>query len=1115
MSTHNVLALPPGAPLVAAQTTLDQSALVLVNSASPSYADFQQLIQPYLDYLGIPYTLLDISKTQVTATVGGYALLVIGHRSLDVGATRYLDAAEQGYISAAVQAGTGLVNFDNDLSVGGAARYGFIDGIFHFGYNTSTSGSGVTFGDPSLNYIIARHTVGEAISTGTMRLAGITLPAAVTALATSGSQPFVAVTSYGSGRAVQFGSYDWISHAVKGPLFGLDDLVWRSMVWAARKPFVMRGLPPFATMRMDDTIGPLDWVHIANEYGFIPWLGIFPENMAGATIADLKSLVDNKQATTALHAWASGTSHFFYFDHNNGQNYSDATMATNFADGSAWFQTNGITMSKFLVPHYYEIGSNALSGVENWGIQYIGTMMDPGQLELQASWMNAGPFRLYENGQAYDKSYDIYYADFVPGTNQQLFNCVTELRDITGYEWLGTSGHTSVAAGIADGTETLTRSFDSMVLGTLFSHEYAFVPGMSMTDWRSIISGISQNISSYRPQYVSMDYACQYVRALKTSQLVGASYDFATRTVTASFSGAADLATQYYVFNDAGGVVTQTLVNGISSVPAFTNGTVANFTLPGALDHITVTPASADVIAGTTRQFTATGYDAQNNPIPDLPFTWSVTGGGGTINANGLFTAGLTPGGTVTVQAAVGSITGTATVHVIAATLDHFTIDVIASPQYAGLPFQVTVRAVDAAGVPVVTYAGTASLSASSGTVTPSSINFANGVWTGTVTIPAAGSGRTLRVQDGTAVGTSNAFDVSSAPACPCTIWNGGGTPTNANESDSSAIEVGTKFRSAVSGYITGLKFYKGSSNTGTHTGQLYAVDGTLLASDVFTGETASGWQTLQFTTPVAITAGTTYVAAYHSPSGYYAYTANYFGSAVSSPPLTALADGTDGSNGLFIYSAEPAFPNASYQMSNYWVDVVFATSIGPDTTPPTVTGTSPVNNASGVNVNANLTAAFSEPILSSSVTSTTFTLHDGAGKLVSAAVTYNSETRSATLDPSVVLPYSTTFTATLKGGTGGISDLASNNLAANYTWAFTTTAAPPPPPDEGPGGPILVVTTAGDPFSRYFAEILRTEGLNEFTATDINNVNVAAAFELQCADPGRRCRSATPRSPC
>jgi hypothetical protein len=61
-----------------------------------------------------------------------------------------------------------------------------------------------------------------------------------------------------------------------------------------------------------------------------------------------------------------------------------------------------------------------------------------------------------------------------------------------------------------------------------------------------------------------------------------------------------------------------------------------------------------------------------------------------------------------------------------------------------------------------------------------------------------------------------------------------------------------------------------------------------LLASATFSRETASGWQEVQFATPVAITANTTYVASYYTPSGFYSVTRPYFTSQVSSPPLGA-----------------------------------------------------------------------------------------------------------------------------------------------------------------------------------------------------------------------------------
>ncbi len=46
--------------------------------------------------------------------------------------------------------------------------------------------------------------------------------------------------------------------------------------------------------------------------------------------------------------------------------------------------------------------------------------------------------------------------------------------------------------------------------------------------------------------------------------------------------------------------------------------------------------------------------------------------------------------------------------------------------------------------------------------------------------------------------------------------------------------------------------------------------------------------------------------------------------------------------------------------------------------------------------------------------------------------------------------------------------------------------------PEDGPGGPILVISRAANPFSDYYAEILRAEGLNEFSNTVIADVTPA-----------------------
>jgi hypothetical protein len=141
-------------------------------------------------------------------------------------------------------------------------------------------------------------------------------------------------------------------------------------------------------------------------------------------------------------------------------------------------------------------------------------------------------------------------------------------------------------------------------------------------------------------------------------------------------------------------------------------------------------------------------------------------------------------------------------------------------------------------------------------------------------------------------------------------------------------VVLGVKFQSDVAGFIKGLRFYKATTNTGTHVGTLWSSTGQSLATVTFTGETGSGWQQVSIAPPVAIQANTVYVASYFAPNGHYSGDLNYFATqGVDTPPLHARATGVAGGNGVYGYGAAGTFPASTYQALNYWVDVVFSTS--------------------------------------------------------------------------------------------------------------------------------------------------------------------------------------------
>jgi Domain of unknown function (DUF4082)/Fibronectin type III domain/Bacterial Ig domain len=185
------------------------------------------------------------------------------------------------------------------------------------------------------------------------------------------------------------------------------------------------------------------------------------------------------------------------------------------------------------------------------------------------------------------------------------------------------------------------------------------------------------------------------------------------------------------------------------------------------------------------------------------------------------------------------------------------------------------------------------------------------------------GTSYTFTVTASNVFGTSPPSAQSNAVTPQDTIFDFA-TPATIDSGDTHSVELGVKFSSEAPGTVTGIRFYKATTNTGTHVGGLWSASGTLLASATFTNETASGWQQVSFSTPVTIAANTTYVAGYLAPKGHYSDTSSGFASAgVNNPPLQALAN-TTSANGVYAYNSSSTFPSSSYKATNYWVDVDF-----------------------------------------------------------------------------------------------------------------------------------------------------------------------------------------------
>lgn len=181
------------------------------------------------------------------------------------------------------------------------------------------------------------------------------------------------------------------------------------------------------------------------------------------------------------------------------------------------------------------------------------------------------------------------------------------------------------------------------------------------------------------------------------------------------------------------GTVSGTFINTIQASWEGITGTATVTVTPGPLASIAVTPDPATLAVGLTRLFTAVGRDANGNLVAVTP-TWSIEAGGGTINSSGLFTAGNTPGTyTNTVQAAVGTMTGTATVIVTPGALASITVTPNPATMGIGGTQQFTAVGRDAGGN-VVVITPTWAVVAGGGSVNLTTGLFTAGNATGTYT---------------------------------------------------------------------------------------------------------------------------------------------------------------------------------------------------------------------------------------------------------------------------------------------------------------------------------------------------------------------------------------------
>ena len=239
-------------------------------------------------------------------------------------------------------------------------------------------------------------------------------------------------------------------------------------------------------------------------------------------------------------------------------------------------------------------------------------------------------------------------------------------------------------------------------------------------------------------------------------------------------------------------------------------------------------------------------------------------------------------------------------------------------------------------------------------------------------------------------------------------LWEGGGTPADANANDGQPIEVGREVPLVHRRLHHGdSASTRGAADAGTHVGHLWSSgghaarhghlrgrDGLRLAG----GAAALGRARSRPTRP-------TWRRTTPRP-GYYVGDGRLLRAGGHERPADG-ARGRDrrGKRRLPV-RCQPASRPSSYAASNYWVDVVFSAEPPGRTRPRPPWWRRPRRTAlRACSLGANVSASFSEPLAPATVTGTTVELRDPGGQLVPATVTWDAATSSAVLDPTAAWP--------------------------------------------------------------------------------------------------------------
>jgi hypothetical protein len=504
-----------------------------------------------LDHFGVAWEVLECGDYMGSPPghLQARAAYVLAHDGAGAGLT---DAQAQ-TIAAEVAAGAGFVSFDREIDSWPQALAALAPAT-----GPAEEVAALEFTDDG-GFIAFGHEQDERIefdmplSARTLRIQAPWRPL----LRTPGGACAAATGTAGQGRVVVFGCGERLwADEVFGHVRGVDGLMWRALVWVARKPFPMRCIPPFVSARMDDcngTYGAFAYVEAMNRHGIRPNLGLFIDEMGPTDWTAAKRLYDSGGADFSMHAFrddfyvalpnyrpyavlpdkpdlSQGGKQTLFEGlsvcHVSGRDLPDETILRNFRRMDEAFSRAGIRHSRIVNAHFGEIANRAVPLFLERGADMPSNNSAVGQLYGNQPPYRPRPYGIRgltgRHGLVIDRCPQHPGMTFI-NMSQSHLGATHMAGDILSglVPFIGEADSPMLPEAIDRGSANVKFGLDALAFGIIMTHEER-INVISPEDWRTVIDGIMRGLEGWDLECTGREHVSIITRRLLDSRLVRA-----------------------------------------------------------------------------------------------------------------------------------------------------------------------------------------------------------------------------------------------------------------------------------------------------------------------------------------------------------------------------------------------------------------------------------------------------------------------------------------------------------------------------------------------------------------------------------------------------------------